>query len=79
MKINFNLDITPEEVTTLANAEIEVTRIREESHRDRDFEKEYAAVRKHIDENRQRVDEMMADFKRDLERVSFEIEKMKKG
>lgn len=73
MKINFTLDVTPEEISTLAKAEVETQRIREEVRRDANFEREYNAVSKRIDEARKRLHDEIAEFEREYERVSKEI------
>lgn len=74
MKFNFNLEMTPEEMATLANAEVESQRIREGLRRDRDF----SETESYIKEMGKEVERRVAEFEKYYAKISQEIEEAKK-
>lgn len=78
MKLNFTLDMTPDEFTSLVNAEVEAQRIREGRHND-DFDKKFVETEARIREAHREVDARIAEFQKSFERVSKEIDEAKKA
>ena len=77
MKLNFSIDMTPDEFTSLANAEVEAQRIREGLKRD-NFEREFAETEARIKAARRDVNEKIAEFEKEYERISKEIHEASK-
>lgn len=74
MKLNFSIDMTPDEFTSLANAEVEAQRIREGLRRDRDF----SETESYIKEMGKEVERRVAEFEKYYAKISQEIEEAKK-
>ena len=72
MRVEFNvnvaMDMEPEEIKSLATAEVEVTRIREEMRRDRDaFDKEFDAHNAEMRASKERAEKQYNEACRKLE------------
>ena len=67
MKLNFSLEMTPEEMTTLANAEVESQRIREGLRRDRDFDDAKREWEDEFEEYRKAVHKEFEEWRKECE------------